>query len=325
KRFYCVPTSTMINQIARIFAATSSNTPLLLEGPPGIGKTQVVIQVCSLLNKQCERINLSANTSLDQLIGCIIPRFVNGIRIFQWQEGRVLSAIKAKKWILLDELNLAAPEVLEGLTPLFYRGATHFTVPTTGEIVEMKNIRLFATMNPSTIGGGRSKLPRSISNLFSIVQLDDYSENELRMILLRLFAHDLKENNINMNQLDALFDTHISLKVLVRQGNLGRTGGPYELNLRDLSKFRDVFRGSIESQLFHYQYMNTGDDDNQENRSKEELNSTVGASDARFLSIRKFAQVVYACQFQDQNDFVQACDLINSKFPINAALSKLEN
>ncbi|CAF4338598.1 unnamed protein product, partial [Rotaria magnacalcarata] len=40
KRFYCVPTSTMINQIARIFAATSSNTPLLLEGPPGIGKTQ---------------------------------------------------------------------------------------------------------------------------------------------------------------------------------------------------------------------------------------------------------------------------------------------
>ncbi|CAF4831582.1 unnamed protein product, partial [Rotaria magnacalcarata] len=39
----------------------------------------------------------------------------------------------------------------------------------------------------------------------------------------------------------------------------------------------------------------------------------------------KFAQVVYACQFQDQNDFVQACDLINSKFPINAALSKLEN
>ncbi|CAF5169049.1 unnamed protein product, partial [Rotaria sp. Silwood1] len=77
KRFYCVPTPTMINQIARIFAATSSKTPLLLEGPPGIGKTQVVTQVCSLLNKQCERINLSANTSLDQLIGCIIPRFIN--------------------------------------------------------------------------------------------------------------------------------------------------------------------------------------------------------------------------------------------------------
>ena len=325
KRFYCVPTPTLINQIARIFSATSSKTPLLLEGPPGIGKTQVVTQVCSLLNKQCERINLSANTSLDQLIGCIIPRFINGIRVFQWQEGRVLAAIKAKKWILFDELNLAAPEVLEGLIPLFYRGVTHFTVPKTGEIVDMKNILLFATMNPSTVGGGRSKLPRSISNLFTVVQLDDYSENELRIILLRLFAHDLKEQNINMDQLDALFDTHVSLKVLVRQGHVGRIGGPYELNLRDLSKFRDVFRGSIDSQLFHYKYMNTNVDENQDNKINEELNSTVGTSDARLLSIRKFAQVVYACQFQNQNDFGQACDLINSKFPINSALSKVED
>ncbi|CAF3688580.1 unnamed protein product [Rotaria sp. Silwood1] len=325
KRFYCVPTPTMINQIARIFAATSSKTPLLLEGPPGIGKTQVVTQVCSLLNKQCERINLSANTSLDQLIGCIIPRFINGVRIFQWQEGRVLSAIKAQKWILFDELNLAAPEVLEGLTPLFYRDTTQFTVPTTGEIVDIKNVLIFATMNPSMIGGGRSKLPRSISNLFTIVQLDDYSQKELRIILNRLFVHDLDEKNINMDQLDALFQTHTSLKVLVRQGTLGRTGGPYELNLRDLSKFRDIFRGSIDSQLFHYQYMNTNDDENQENKTPKELNPSMDTSDARFLSIRKFAQVAYACQFRDQNDFIQACELINSKFPINTALSKREN
>ncbi|CAF4957805.1 unnamed protein product, partial [Rotaria magnacalcarata] len=50
-----VPTPTLLNQIARIFAATSYKTPLLLEGPPGIGKTHVVTQVCKLLNKQCER------------------------------------------------------------------------------------------------------------------------------------------------------------------------------------------------------------------------------------------------------------------------------
>ncbi|CAF4496215.1 unnamed protein product, partial [Rotaria sp. Silwood2] len=335
QRFYCVPTSTLINQIARIFAATSSKTPLLLEGPPGIGKTQVVTQVCALLNKKCERINMSANTSLDQLIGCVIPRFVNGTRIFQWQEGRVLSAIKAQKWILFDELNLTAPEVLEGLTPLFYRGTSRFVVPATGEVVELKTIRLFATMNPSTIGGGRNKLPRSISNLFTIVQLDDYSATELRIILNSLFQQELTKDNISMSQLDALFDLHTSLKELVRQGTIGRTGGPYELNLRDLSKFRDVFRGSIESQLFHYQYMNTTDDDEdynqkeEENNNKEnkitELSPTMNASDSRFLSIRKFAQVVYACQFHGQYDFIKACEMINSKFPINETLSKREN
>ncbi|CAF1101764.1 unnamed protein product, partial [Didymodactylos carnosus] len=301
QHFCCVPTPTLINQIARIFAATSSKTPLLLEGPPGIGKTQVITQVCSLLNKQCERINLSANTSLDQLIGCIIPRFVNGIQIFQWQEGRVLSVIKAQKWILFDELNLAAPEVLEGLTPLFYRDTSQFIVPTTGEIVKMKNVRLFATMNPSAIGGGRNKLPRSINNLFTIVQLDDYSEIELRIILNRLFIHDLKEKNINMEQLDGLFDMHTSLKALVRQGTLGRTGGPYELNLHDDENI------------------------NQERKPIEELSQTMNKSDARFLSIRKFAQVVYGCQFQGQDDFLQACEVINSKFPINPILSKRKN
>ncbi|CAF4264296.1 unnamed protein product, partial [Rotaria sordida] len=260
KKFTCVPTPTLLNQIARIFAASSSKTPLLLEGPPGIGKTQVVTQVCQLLNKECERINLASNTSLYQLIGCIIPRFINGIRTFQWQEGRVLSAIKTQKWILFDELNLAAPEVLEGLTPLFYRGVTEFLVPNTGEKVPLKNILLFATMNPSTIGGGRSKLPRSISNLFTIVQLDDYSEEELRIILNKIFNQELNEDKtITMSQIELLFDMHTSLKLLVREGSLGRTGGPYELNLRDLTKFRDIFRGSIKSQLFHYQYINTTD------------------------------------------------------------------
>ena len=179
-----------INQIARIFAATSSKTPVLLEGPPGIGKTQVVTQLCARLGKKCERINISASTSLDQLLGCVIPRSVNGSRLFQWEEGRVITAIKAHRWILFDELNLAAPEVLEGLIPLFYRGTRHFTVPSTGERVPLGNVRLFATMDSSTIGRGRTKLSRSISNLFTIVQLDDYSEEELRIILNSLFQSE---------------------------------------------------------------------------------------------------------------------------------------
>ena len=80
-------TTTLIDQIVRIFAATSSKTPLLLEGPPGFGKTQVVTQVCALLGKECERIHMSANISLYQLIGYVIPRVVNGAQVFQWQEG----------------------------------------------------------------------------------------------------------------------------------------------------------------------------------------------------------------------------------------------
>ncbi|CAF1499820.1 unnamed protein product [Didymodactylos carnosus] len=231
-------------------------------------------------------------------------------------------AIKVQRWIIFDDLNLAALNVLEGLKPLFYRNSTHFTIPTTGETVDIKNVLLLATMNPSTIGG---KLLRSIYNLFTIVTLDDYSDDELYLILHRLFTGDLENRTIDMNRLDALFNIHTSLKLRVRQGTLERIGGSYELNLYDLSKFRDVFRGSIVRQLFHYQYINTSDDDNQEHETIEELSPVMSGSDAPFLFIRKLAQVVYACQFQDQKDFVQACELINSKFPINSALRKLEN
>ncbi|CAF0973740.1 unnamed protein product [Adineta steineri] len=322
KKFFCVPTPTLINQIARIIAATSSKSPLLLEGLPGIGKTQVVREVCSLVGKECERINFSANTSLDQLIGCIVPRCVNNARVFQWQEGRVISAIRAKRWILFDELNLASPEVLEGLTPLFYRGISHYTISTTGEKVPIEDVLVFATMNPSTIGGGRSRLPRSISNLFTIVQVNDYTEDELRMILHKLFLTEIINNRITVKQLDALFDMQVSFKLHLSEGLIGRTGGPYSVNLRDLSKFRDVYYHCIKSQLEHYRSLSTVIDENEnendeEKKNSEELSPSMDDSTARLLSIRKFAQVVYACQFQGQNDFKKACEIINEKFPMS--------
>ncbi|CAF3680158.1 unnamed protein product [Rotaria sp. Silwood1] len=333
KQFFCVPTPTLLNQMARIFAATSSKTPLLLEGPPGIGKTQVVTQVCQLLNKQCERINLSANTSLDQLIGCIIPRCnENGRRIFEWQDGKILSALKKRKWILLDELNLAAPEVLEGLTPLLYRDTHTYTVPSTGETIDTTNILIFATMNPTTIGGGRSKLPRSISNLFTTVQLDDYDNDELGAILQSLFDYDVEqEKTITRDHLKTLFELHTSLKQEVNQGLLGRTGGPYEMNLRDLSKFRDIFRGCIKDQIFHYRFFNTDESSEQLQETNittapttSTLEEKMQTSDARMLSIRKFAEVVYACQFHGHEDYERTRSLIQKKFEINEALSARE-
>jgi hypothetical protein len=148
KKFVICPT--LIEQIAQVFAAASARTALLLEGGPGIGKTQVVLQVCSLLGVECERMNLSGHTSLEQLIGCFMPRFVNGARVFQWHEGRLISAIRAERWILLDELNLASNDVLQALTPLFYRSATTFTLHATGERLSLANVRIFATMNPSS-------------------------------------------------------------------------------------------------------------------------------------------------------------------------------
>ncbi len=46
-RYFCATTQTVVKNLARVFAALSAKSPLLLEGPPGIGKTAVVTQVDS--------------------------------------------------------------------------------------------------------------------------------------------------------------------------------------------------------------------------------------------------------------------------------------
>ena len=44
-RYFCATTQTVVTNFARVFAALSAKSPLLLEGPPGIGKTAIVTQV----------------------------------------------------------------------------------------------------------------------------------------------------------------------------------------------------------------------------------------------------------------------------------------
>ena len=70
---------------------------------------------------RCERINLSASTTLQQLLGGFTPRLQGGVRVFSWQDGKLLQALRRGDWLLLDELNLAPPEVLDGVAPLLHR------------------------------------------------------------------------------------------------------------------------------------------------------------------------------------------------------------
>jgi hypothetical protein len=122
-RLHLAPTPTLVNNMARIFAGLAIRAPLLLEGPPGTGKTAAVQQVAQLLGHQCERINLSASTTLDHLLGCTVPRVVDGEKQFEWQDGKLVEALREGRWLLLDEVNLAPAEVLEGIAPLLGRCA----------------------------------------------------------------------------------------------------------------------------------------------------------------------------------------------------------
>lgn len=62
------------------------------------------------------------------LEGCIIMacpecacRYNGRERTFEWQDGKLSTALKDGCWVLLDEINLAPPDVLESLAPMLQR------------------------------------------------------------------------------------------------------------------------------------------------------------------------------------------------------------
>ncbi|KAK0546374.1 AAA ATPase midasin [Tilletia horrida] len=73
--------------------------------------------------------------------------------VFSFVEGPLVHAIRNGHWILLDEINLAASEVLHCLSGLLQSPTSSVTLTDRGDtvpIVRHPNFRIFACMNPAT-------------------------------------------------------------------------------------------------------------------------------------------------------------------------------
>lgn len=93
-------TPTMLVNVARIMASQVSNAPLLLEGPPGIGKSFVVGEMAKLMRQHCERINFASSTTLEQLLGSTIPRYIDGEVSFEWRDGTLTQALVEVSYVM---------------------------------------------------------------------------------------------------------------------------------------------------------------------------------------------------------------------------------
>ena len=106
------------------------------------------------------RINLSDQTDLADLFGCDLPveeedgdfKMESKGPQFAWRDGPFLLAMKKGDWVLLDELNLASQQVLEGLNScLDHRGVVY--IPELDkEFICHPDFRIFAAQNPQNQG-----------------------------------------------------------------------------------------------------------------------------------------------------------------------------
>ncbi|OMJ26744.1 Midasin [Smittium culicis] len=119
--------------------------------------------------------------------------------VFSYTEGVLVKAVKEGNWILLDEINLAAPETLDSLSGLLQDMNSSILLHDRGDLQPIKrhpNFRLFACMNPATDVGKKS-LPLGLRSRFSeyFVHPPDRNDSDLIHLIQRYLIKVLNDSN----------------------------------------------------------------------------------------------------------------------------------
>ena len=112
---------------SRLFA------PVYITGDTGNGKTTMIEQACAQLGRELYRVNITAQTDEDDLLGGF--RLINGETV--WADGPVVRAMKSGAILLLDEIDYGSElmsclqSVLEG-KGVFLKKIGQFVKPAAG-------------------------------------------------------------------------------------------------------------------------------------------------------------------------------------------------
>jgi len=170
-----------------VLTGTRHAMPVALEGETAASKTTAVLYLAHLLKQPVIRLNLNGQTDAGELVGRFIPSNLG----WQFQEGSLPVAMRRGYWLLLDEMNLAEPQVLERLncaiesTPTLVLSEGHGTVFGPGGDVEVsKNFRMLATLNPAEYSG-RSLLSPAFRNRWLIWHQAQAADESAILAMLR--------------------------------------------------------------------------------------------------------------------------------------------
>eukprot|EP00398_MALV-I-01_sp_L67-1_P000208 gene208-688_t len=211
----------------RCAAAVLFNRPVLLEGPPAVGKTKLVehfaqnFKTDQRSKRELMRMNNTQSTTLQDYYGTLIPKGGE----FNFEKGDLTLALEEGHWFLADELNLADPAVLSALTPLL-EGRSEINIPGYKTITVDPQFRFFATQNPQGTSG-RNRLDKSFLNHFMKVRVGEFEPEDLVEILVK------RKDKIASDSVQPA-DAKRQADVYIRM----RNAGEFDITFRDLIKWR---------------------------------------------------------------------------------------
>ncbi|KAL0341854.1 UNVERIFIED_CONTAM: Midasin, partial [Sesamum calycinum] len=212
-----------VHALERIACSVKFNEPVLLVGETNLSQQSDVADllggfkpvdarfVCIPLYQEFE--NLFTNTFsskdnegflthlrkflTDKNWKMLLSGFQKGIRKIveigkSSSEGAFITALRNGEWILLDEVNLAPPEILQRVIGVLEDEKGSLCLAERGDIdyvCRNPNFRLFACMNPATDAGKRD-LPISLRGRFTEYFVDDVLDDEDLVLFINQFIDD---------------------------------------------------------------------------------------------------------------------------------------
>ena len=333
--------------LENIFFATSLGMPLLLEGAPGNGKTAIVRLVHRVLGfagvKTAARIDnevvavidpaarksdfdhyVRLNATRSSTSGAMFGQYIasadsEGQQVFLWQEGAMSSALQEARdctdgsqltFLLLDEINTYSSEILQTIVPYIADSVPGAAV-THGDPAKRlvpASVRVFATMNPASVGGGRVTLPPALSNLFVRVELEEYTNDDLCLIVSHLTLGNEK-NILGKAEVELLLRIHIKLSTMITNRDIASIPRHENYNLRDLTMLLAMVRTYTPiMQALSRLSSSSGPAVNAASSSSSSSSfSAVNTDVARDSSVArhavsKFASLVYAHRISDSKE-----------------------
>src|SRR5580693_5286723 len=187
----------MLNQVVGrrrelelVRAALASGAHILIEGPPGTGKSTLLRQVAESRHTEFVLVEGSAELTPARLIGSFDPALVleRGYRPENFSDGPLMRAMRDGGLLYVEELNRVPEETINVLLTVMSEG--EINVPRLGRITADPSFRLVAAMNPYD-SVGTSRLSMALYDRTCRISVG-YQDAEQERQIVRLSAEQAK-------------------------------------------------------------------------------------------------------------------------------------
>ncbi|KAJ7398225.1 hypothetical protein BTVI_127123 [Pitangus sulphuratus] len=174
--------------------AVANQTPVLLEGPIGCGKTSLIEYLAAVTGRakppHILKVQLGDQTDSKTLLGMYRCTDVPGE--FVWQPGTLTQAVTKGHWILLEDIDYAPLDVISVLIPLLEK--KELLIPGRGDCLKVASgFQFFATRRIFSCGGGwyrqQSSHAALLDKYWTKIHLDNMSKEELKEVLQRRYPN----------------------------------------------------------------------------------------------------------------------------------------